>query len=46
MKTDNSDLGKSALKTEPIVEQMFLTPNSQSHLDLEQQVIEDIIVPL
>ncbi|MCO5549339.1 hypothetical protein L7F22_002808 [Adiantum nelumboides] len=38
VKTDNLDLGKSALKTEPVVEQMFLTPSSQSSLDFEQQV--------
>jgi glutamate synthase (NADPH/NADH) len=38
VKTDNSDLGKSALQTEPIVEQVFLTPNSRSSAGFEQQV--------
>eukprot|EP00250_Pteridium_aquilinum_P019094 c24290_g2_i1 orf=345-6959(+) len=38
VKTDNSDLGKSALKTEPVVEQMFLTPSCRSNLNLEQQM--------
>lgn len=36
--TDNSDLGKSALKTEPIVEQVFLTSSNRSNLDIEQQM--------
>lgn len=37
--TDNSGLGKSALQTEPIIEQVFLTPTTKSKADLEQQVI-------
>lgn len=36
--TDNSDLGKSALQTEPVIEQVFLTPTPRSKLDLERQV--------
>lgn len=36
--TDNSGLGKSALQTEPIIEQVFLTPTTKSQVDLEQQV--------
>lgn len=36
--TDNSDLGTSALSTEPAVEQVFLTPSSRSSVDFEQQV--------
>lgn len=36
--TDNSGLGKSALQTEPIIEQVFLTPTAKSKADLEQQV--------
>ncbi|PQQ04249.1 glutamate synthase [Prunus yedoensis var. nudiflora] len=30
--TDNSDLGKSALQTEPVIEQVFLTPTPRSKL--------------
>jgi glutamate synthase (NADPH/NADH) len=37
--TDNSDLGKSARQTEPVVEQVFLTPTPRSKVDLERQVI-------
>lgn len=37
--TDNSGLGKSALQTEPIIEQVFLTPTTKSQVDLEQQVL-------
>ncbi|XP_021729067.1 glutamate synthase 1 [NADH], chloroplastic-like isoform X1 [Chenopodium quinoa] len=36
--TDNSGLGKSALMTEPVVEQVFLTPTPRSKADLEQQM--------
>ncbi|KAM0039067.1 putative glutamate synthase (NADH) [Helianthus debilis subsp. tardiflorus] len=36
--TDNSGLGKSALQTEPIIEQVFLTPTSRSKADFEQQM--------
>ncbi|OAY30261.1 glutamate synthase 1 [NADH], chloroplastic isoform X1 [Manihot esculenta] len=36
--TDNSGLGKSALQTEPVVEQVFLTPSPRSKADLEQQM--------
>lgn len=36
--TDNSGLGKSALQTEPIIEQVFLTPTTKSQVDLEQQM--------
>lgn len=37
--TDNSGLGKSALETEPVIEQVFLTPSSRSKVDLERQVL-------
>ncbi|MFS7949735.1 putative glutamate synthase (NADH) [Helianthus anomalus] len=36
--TDNTGLGKSALQTEPIIEQVFLTPTSRSKADFEQQM--------
>ncbi|KAK9070425.1 hypothetical protein SSX86_010827 [Deinandra increscens subsp. villosa] len=36
--TDNSSLGKSALQTEPVIEQVFLTPTSRSKADFEQQM--------
>lgn len=36
--TDNTDLGQSALQTEPVVEQVFLTPAPESQVDLEQQM--------
>lgn len=36
--TDNSGLGKSALLTEPVVEQVFLTPTPRSKADFEQQM--------
>ncbi|XP_062148767.1 glutamate synthase [NADH], amyloplastic isoform X1 [Alnus glutinosa] len=36
--TDNTGLGKSALQTEPVVEQVFLTPTTQSQVDLERQM--------
>ncbi|KAL5568342.1 hypothetical protein UlMin_024917 [Ulmus minor] len=36
--TDNSGLGKSALETEPVVEQVFLTPSTKSKLDMERQM--------
>ncbi|KAB2620344.1 glutamate synthase, partial [Pyrus ussuriensis x Pyrus communis] len=36
--TDNSDLGKSALQTEPVIEQVFLTATPRSKLDLERQM--------
>lgn len=37
--TDNSGLGKSALQTEPVIEQVFLTKSPRSKVDLERQVI-------
>ncbi|XP_019414790.1 PREDICTED: glutamate synthase [NADH], amyloplastic isoform X1 [Lupinus angustifolius] len=36
--TDNTGLGKSAVQTEPVVEQVFLTPSTQSRVDLERQM--------
>ncbi|KAL5999002.1 glutamate synthase [NADH] [Asimina triloba] len=36
--TDNSGLGKSALQTEPVIEQVFITPSSSSDTDFEQQL--------
>ncbi|KAJ9539597.1 hypothetical protein OSB04_026103 [Centaurea solstitialis] len=36
--TDNSGLGKSALQTEPVIEQVFLTPASRPKTDFEQQM--------
>ncbi|TQD94589.1 hypothetical protein C1H46_019834 [Malus baccata] len=36
--TDNSDLGNSALQTEPVIEQVFLTATPRSKLDLERQM--------
>ncbi|KAF3432836.1 hypothetical protein FNV43_RR23938 [Rhamnella rubrinervis] len=36
--TDNTGLGKSALLTEPVVEQVFLTPSPRSKVDLERQM--------
>ncbi|GFP81092.1 glutamate synthase 1 [nadh] chloroplastic [Phtheirospermum japonicum] len=36
--TDNSGLGKSALQTEPIIEQVFLTATTRSKADIEQQM--------
>ncbi|KAJ0971718.1 hypothetical protein J5N97_019677 [Dioscorea zingiberensis] len=36
--TDNTGLGKSALETEPIIEQVFLTLSSRSNADFEQQM--------
>lgn len=36
--TDNSGLGKSALQTEPVIEQVFLTPTPRSKVDFEQQM--------
>lgn len=38
LKTNNGNLGKSAVETEPIVAQVFLTPSSRSSIDFEQQV--------
>lgn len=38
VKTDNSDLGDSALQTEPIIEQVFLTASTWSTAGFEQQV--------
>lgn len=37
--TNNSGLGNSALQTEPVVEQVFLTPTPRSKADFEQQVV-------
>ncbi|KAK3006683.1 hypothetical protein RJ639_016951, partial [Escallonia herrerae] len=36
--TDNSGLGNSALQTEPVIEQVFLTPTPRSKADFEQQM--------
>ncbi|KAK9094113.1 hypothetical protein Scep_025582 [Stephania cephalantha] len=36
--TDNSGLGKSAVETEPVIEQVFLTPSPRSKVDLERQM--------
>nr|KYP69883.1 Glutamate synthase [NADH], amyloplastic [Cajanus cajan] len=36
--TDNTELGKSALLTEPVIEQVFLTPSTKSKVDLERQM--------
>jgi glutamate synthase (NADPH/NADH) len=38
LKTNNGNLGKSAVETEPIVAQVFLTPSSRSSIDFEQQM--------
>ncbi|KAL3701002.1 hypothetical protein R1sor_019024 [Riccia sorocarpa] len=38
VKTDNSSLGQSALETEPVVEQVFLTQSSKSKLGLDEQM--------
>lgn len=36
--TDNNGLGKSALQTEPVVEQVFLTKSSRSSAEFEEQM--------
>ncbi|XP_074360798.1 glutamate synthase 1 [NADH], chloroplastic-like [Apium graveolens] len=36
--TDNSKLGQSAVQTEPVIEQVFLTPTPKSEADFEQQL--------
>ncbi|KAK1582905.1 hypothetical protein Q3G72_019463 [Acer saccharum] len=36
--SDNSGLGNSAVQTEPVVEQVFLTPSLRSNGDFEQQM--------
>ncbi|GLU12011.1 hypothetical protein SLE2022_287200 [Rubroshorea leprosula] len=36
--TDNTGLGNSALQTEPVIEQVFITPSPTSEADLEQQM--------
>ncbi|XP_073007350.1 glutamate synthase 1 [NADH], chloroplastic isoform X1 [Typha latifolia] len=36
--TDNLDLGDSAVRTEPVIEQVFLSKSSKSSADLEQQM--------
>ncbi|GJN15164.1 hypothetical protein PR202_gb02057 [Eleusine coracana subsp. coracana] len=36
--TDNSDLGRSALETEPVIEQVFVSKSSRSSVDFEQQM--------
>ncbi|CAN6345929.1 unnamed protein product [Urochloa humidicola] len=36
--TDNSDLGKAALDTEPVVEQVFVSKSTHSKTDFEQQM--------
>lgn len=42
--TDNSGLGQSALQTEPVIEQVFLTPTPRSKADFEQQVVNPSLV--
>jgi len=44
--TDNSELGKSAQETEPVIEQVFLTPSTLSKVDLERQVPLDMTFTL
>jgi glutamate synthase (NADPH/NADH) len=41
--TDNSDLGESALDTEPAIQQVFITKSSIAKADFEQQVIHKLI---
>ncbi|KAJ3670906.1 hypothetical protein LUZ60_008332 [Juncus effusus] len=36
--TDNSALGESAISTEPVIEQAFITKSSKSDIDFEQQM--------
>ncbi|KAG0533787.1 hypothetical protein BDA96_04G223100 [Sorghum bicolor] len=36
--TDNSDLDESALETEPVIEQVFITKSSRSEAEFEQQL--------
>ncbi|KAM1162644.1 hypothetical protein ACFX2B_001585 [Malus domestica] len=36
--TDNSDLGNSALQTEPVIEQVFLAATPTTKVDVERQV--------
>ncbi|KAK1302529.1 hypothetical protein QJS10_CPB12g01099 [Acorus calamus] len=36
--TNNTGLGKSAIQTEPVIEQVFLTPSPRSTADFEQQM--------
>ncbi|KQK04984.1 glutamate synthase 2 [NADH], chloroplastic isoform X1 [Brachypodium distachyon] len=36
--TDNLDLGKSALDTEPVIEQVFVTKSQRSEAEFEQQM--------
>ncbi|XWS37967.1 hypothetical protein CRYUN_Cryun19dG0090300 [Craigia yunnanensis] len=36
--TDNSGLGNAALQTEPVIEQVFITPSPRLKADLEQQM--------
>ncbi|CAN6359232.1 unnamed protein product [Urochloa humidicola] len=36
--TDNSDLGKAALDTEPVIEQVFVSKSTHSKADFEQQM--------
>lgn len=38
IKTDNSDLGKSAIETEPLIEQVFLTRSTLSNVEFESQM--------
>lgn len=42
--TNNSDLGKAALDTEPIIEQVFLSPNVKSKVDFERQVDRQVSI--
>jgi len=44
--TDNTDLGKSALQTEPVMEQVFLTPSPRSSAEFEQQVLSYLLLHL
>ena len=39
VKTDNTGLGNSALQTEPVVEQVFLTQSSRSSGEFEEHVL-------
>ena len=39
VKTDNAGLGNSALQTEPVVEQVFLTQSSRSSGEFEEHVL-------
>ncbi|GBG74307.1 hypothetical protein CBR_g18718 [Chara braunii] len=38
LKTNNAGLGKGALSTEPLIEQVFITPSVKSTVDFEKQL--------